>query len=229
MSEFIHLDLFSGLQGWRTNEEICYVGIDNDPKFDNTITKDIRRVTLTDISYAFGDKWYKYPLLITNSPVCTGFTVMQIGRNWNKCPDTGMLTAKTDTARLGLDLLHRSIALIEAIRAVYPLPVYWITENPRAAMRKMPIVQDLNRRTVTYCQYGETRQKPTDLWMCDFLFDEVPWIEPCKRGSPCHTPAPRGSYTGTQGMGKAESAKIPSQLSYAVAKAVLERGLADGN
>jgi hypothetical protein len=217
---FIHLDLYSGLQGWRTGKEVAYVGIDNDPQFDNTITKDMRRVTLTDISYAFGDKWLKYPLLITNSTVCTGFTVMQIGRNWNKCADTGMLTPKSDTARLGLDLLHRSMALIQAIQAMYPLPVYWVLENPRAAMRKMPIVQDLNRVTVTYCQYGEDRQKPTDLWSCDHLFNNVEWREPCKRGSPCHTPAPRGSYTGTQGMSKAESAKIPLELAESIVKAI---------
>ncbi len=47
------------------------------------------------------------------------------------------------------------------------------------------------------CQYGDTRQKPTDLW----TNHPDPQFKPmCKRGAPCHEPAPRGSRTGTQGL-----------------------------
>ena len=68
----------------------------------------------------------------------------------------------------------------------------------------------LHRKTVTYCQYGDTRMKPTDIWTnCDN------WIPKptCKNGSPCHISAPRGSSTGTQGLKSAiERAIIPEEL-----------------
>jgi hypothetical protein len=91
---------------------------------------------------------------------------------------------------------------------------YFLIENPRAKLRKMPIMQDLERRTVTYCQYGENRMKPTDLWG---RFPKSLTLAPmCKNGMPCHVAAPRGSTTGTQGMDSAESAKIPHALALAV-------------
>lgn len=40
----------------------------------------------------------------------------------------------------------------------------FVMENPRAALRKMPFMRGLDRRTVMYCRYGDTRMKPTDLW-----------------------------------------------------------------
>ena len=86
----------------------------------------------------------------------------------------------------------------------------WIMENPRGLMRKMEFVQALNRVTVSYCQYGDNRMKPTD------LFGEIPWLfEPklCKNGDKCHIAAPRGSRSGTQGMSKTEAGMIPFELS----------------
>ena len=75
------------------------------------------------------------------------------------------------------------------------------------------------RDTVWYCQYGENRAKPTDIWNND-----MEWIprEVCKNGNPdCHhQPAPRGSQTGTQCMKNAyEKSKVP----YELCKEILER------
>ena len=61
--------------------------------------------------------------------------------------------------------------------------------------------------------------KPTD------LFGNVPWLfipKLCKNGDPCHTPAPRGSTTGTQGMSKTEAGKIPFELSFRIREAAIE-------
>ena len=92
----------------------------------------------------------------------------------------------------------------------------WFVENPVGMLRKMPFILGLlkdtggSRHTVTYCQYGERRQKPTD------IFTNHPYPQfrpPCKRGAPCHDAAPRGSRTGTQGLkGKAVRAKLPAEL-----------------
>jgi hypothetical protein len=95
----------------------------------------------------------------------------------------------------------------------------WIMENPRALMRTMDFVKPYHRVTVSYCQYGDTRQKPTD------LFGQIPEsFRPklCREGARCHTPAPRGSRDGTQGMSKKEAGMIPYGLSLAIYKAVCE-------
>ena len=74
----------------------------------------------------------------------------------------------------------------------------------------MDWIKDYPRYTVTYCQYGETRMKPTDIWTNHPAPDFKP---PCKNGDPCHEPAPRGARTGTQKLkNSVEKARIPPQL-----------------
>jgi hypothetical protein len=86
----------------------------------------------------------------------------------------------------------------------------WLMENPRGMLRKLPCVAGLPRVTVTYCRYGDTRMKPTDLW------GSVPNWTPrpmCQNGNSDHEAAPRGAKTGTQGIkGSAERAVVPWEL-----------------
>ena len=72
-------------------------------------------------------------------------------------------------------------------------------------------MQDLPRKTVTYCKYGDMRMKPTDIWT-NCKFQERPMCSPGNRD--CHhIPAPRGSSTGTQGLANDyERSKIPAEL-----------------
>ncbi len=97
------------------------------------------------------------------------------------------------------------LALIRELK-----PKYWFIENPRGGMRKMTWMQGLPRYTVTYCQYGDNRMKPTDIW----TNHPAPRFRPmCKNGDPCHESAPRGSKTGTQGLkGSKERSIIPPAL-----------------
>ena len=71
-------------------------------------------------------------------------------------------------------------------------------------------MQGLPRYTVTYCQYGDERMKPTDIW----TNHPAPCFKPrCKNGDPCHVSAPRGARTGTQGLkGSKERSVIPEEL-----------------
>lgn len=72
-------------------------------------------------------------------------------------------------------------------------------------MEALPI-----RHTVTYCQYGDRRMKPTDIWT-----NNPAWIpkKACSNGDTCHIAAPRGSRTGTQGLvGDYERSKLPHDL-----------------
>lgn len=84
------------------------------------------------------------------------------------------------------------ISLIKELNSTY----YFI-ENPRGGMRKMSWMQELPRYTVTYCQYGDERMKPADIW----TNHSNPKFKPmCKNGDSCHVSAPRGAKTGTQGL-----------------------------
>lgn len=54
----------------------------------------------------------------------------------------------------------------------------------------MDFMHGLKCYTVTYCQYGDTRMKPTDIWTNHPAPNFKP---PCKNGDPCHDTAPRGT------------------------------------
>ena len=177
-------------RGWKT------LTIDNDPKFNSDWCGDIMKWEnpqgIVDILWA--------------SPPCQGFSVAAIGRNWNLDR-----TPKTDSARLAMELVRRTMEIIDHIE-----PDFWFIENPRGMLRKMEWfdkwVRDKGgvRRTVSYCQYGDTRMKPTDIWTNCLEWTPKPM---CKNGDPCHESAPRGSKTGTQGLvGAAERGRIPEQL-----------------
>ena len=69
----------------------------------------------------------------------------------------------------------------------------------------------LNDGILTHnCQYGDFRQKPTDIWTNHPNPDFKPM---CKRGAPCHMSAPRGSKSGTQLIkGARDRARLPDLL-----------------
>lgn len=74
----------------------------------------------------------------------------------------------------------------------------------------MDFMRGFPRYTVTYCQYGSTRMKPTDIWT---NHPDPKFKPPCHNGDCCHVAAPRGAKTGTQGLkGSIERAKIPNEL-----------------
>jgi hypothetical protein len=138
------------------------------------------------------------------SPPCEAFSVASIGHHWGG--GARQYQPKTTHAVLSQKIVEHSVKLVQAIKP----PSGWMMENPRGVLRKLPCVAGLPRVTVSYCQYGDTRMKPTDLW------GEVPHWNPrpmCKNGDPCHEAAPRGAKTGTQGIhGAAERAVVPWAL-----------------
>lgn len=169
----------------------------------NTITTDFKQYGDIDIVCDILDfDYFDLPPIdiVWASPPCTYFSVASIGKHWNR--DN---TPKTKQARESLELVKKTIEIID-----YLGPTYWIIENPRGKLRKLDILKDLPRYTVTYCQYGDNRMKPTDIWT------NIPWTPRpmCKNGMPCHESAPRGSMLGTQSYGrnKYESSKVPYEL-----------------
>jgi hypothetical protein len=178
------------------------VTLDFDPRFEadiiaNVLDFDIKSLGRFDVVLA--------------SPPCETFSVASIGHHWNKDK-----TPKTDQAILGLQIVNRTLEIIHETA-----PEFWIIENPRGMMRNVEPLKPFKRTTVTYCQYGEHRMKPTDLW-----HEMPPGFEfrpRCAKRAPCHVAAPRGSLTGTQGMKNyAVKSIIPRQLAEDVC-AVIER------
>ena len=152
------------------------------------------------------------PDVIWASPPCTAFSVAAIGKNWTKVGNDYL--PKNPRAELGLKLVQKTLEIIE-----YFKPTYFFIENPRGMLRKMPMMAHLKRQGVTYCQYGDTRMKPTDIWT-----NSDKWIPRpmCSNGSPCHISAPRGSRTGTQGLANAyERSKIPEDLCIDILKSCI--------
>ena len=160
------------------------------------------------------------PDMIWASPPCTTFSVASIGRHWNGSRKGGH-TPKTEDAEIGLAIMRKTVEIINYFLRVNPNLIYFI-ENPRGLMRKMPEMQALPRHTVTYCQYGDERMKPTDIWTNSQTWVPRPM---CKNGAPCHVAAPRGSRTGTQGMKNAyERSKLPPELCNEIIDSVEIKG-----
>ena len=145
--------------------------------------------------------------ILWSSPPCTAFSVACIGRNWDKDKQP-----KSENAFLGIALVEHTIKLIAENK-----PKYWFIENPRGMLRividKLFIkynITNYKRDTITYCQYGDTRMKPTDIWNNCYSWKPRP---ACKNGDSCHISAPRGSRTGTQGLSNAvDRGIIPPEL-----------------
>ena len=156
------------------------------------------------------------PDVIWASPPCTGFSVAAIGKSWNRD-----YTPKSDTAKQGLKLVEKTKEIIEYYQKLNP-NLIWFIENPRGMLRKLPIMDFAPiRNTVTYCQYGDSRMKPTDIWT-----NWKTWIPrvACKNGASCHISAPRGSRTGTQGLkGAYLRSQIPAELFIEIRKSLKEK------
>lgn len=148
------------------------------------------------------------PDVIWASPPCTGFSVASIGTHWGG--GYRGYEPKTDTARLGIELVKKTQEIIEHYKKLNP-NLIWYMENPRGVLRKLDVVKNLPiRQSVTYCQYGDNRMKPTDIWTNNGNWIPKPM---CKNGDKCHISAPRGSKTGTQGKkGAYERSIIPKEL-----------------
>lgn len=143
--------------------------------------------------------------VIWASPDCTTFSVAAISHHRKRNPVTGNLDPISEYAKFCDEVDKNMLKLIRELK-----PKYWFIENPRGGMRKMDFMQGLPRYTVTYCQYGDTRMKPTDIWT---NHSDPKFKPPCKNGSPCHVSAPRGATTGTQGLkGAIERSKIPEDF-----------------
>lgn len=169
--------------------------------FENIdLYEDISKVTAEDILKLFGK-----PDVIWASPDCATFSIAAISHHRKKNPETGSLEPVSAYAKFCDRVDKHVLELIEQLQ-----PKYYFIENPRGGMRKMEWMKNLPRYTVTYCQYGDNRMKPTDIWT---NHPNPEFLPMCHNGDSCHVPAPRGSKTGMQGLkGSRERSVIPQKL-----------------
>jgi site-specific DNA-cytosine methylase len=152
------------------------------------------------------------PDIIWASPPCTTFSVASIGHHWTG--GSRAYVPKTKEAEVGKTIAVRTKQII-----MHFDPLFYFIENPRGLLRKMDFMQDMMRHTVTYCQYGDDRMKPTDIWTNNINWNPRPV---CRNGDPCHVAAPRGARTGTQGIkGAYDRSKIPDQLCQEILESCL--------
>ena len=163
----------------------------------------IGTIDAIDIISRFG-----IPDVIWASPDCTSYSIAAISHHRKK-EANGNLAPVSDYAKFCDEVNQHVLYLINELQCYKPDLVYFI-ENPRGGMRKMNFMKDLPRYTLTYCQYGDERMKPTDIWT---NYPNPKFKPMCKNGDPCHVKSPRGSKTGTQGRKNSiERSLIPKEL-----------------
>ena len=127
------------------------------------------------------------PDVIWASPPCTSYSIAAISHHRKNGVATSDFAKKSDK------MMERTHQIIEYFTKFNPDLIYYI-ENPRGMLRKMPFMEFHEiRHTVTYCQYGDTRMKPTDIWTNNRHWQPLPM---CKNGAPCHVSAPIRIVTG---------------------------------
>lgn len=180
------------------------ISFEMNPKFQTTEIVNVFDLSAKDLIQRYGR-----PDFVWASPPCTAFSVASIGKHWALID--GVHQPKTDDAVLSQELVKHTISLINDLNPRFG----WLIENPRGILRKLPFMQDLPRRTITYCQYGDFRMKPTDLWG-----SVEGWTakEPCKNGDTCHESAPRGSSKGTQSI---KEVHLKSMIPYSLGEEIL--------
>ena len=166
--------------------------------FENIdLVTDIGGMTAQDVPFVPDMVWASFD--------CTTYTIAAISTHRHGTEPKTEYAAKCD------EVNQHVISLIKEWQKQNPQLTFYF-ENPRGMLRKMPFMQSFPRHTVWYCQYGDDRAKPTDIWTNDRNWKPRPM---CWNGNKnCHhQPAPRGSKTGTQGRkGSYERSKIPTAL-----------------
>ena len=206
------LELFAGSRSWgKIADELGYEVFSVDWKqFEGIdLVIDIEQLTENMLPWI--------PDVVIDGRPCTTYSMAAIShhRHQDGKPKTDF-APKCDRMNIKLNNLYKKWNCI-----------YYI-ENPRAMLRKMYFMKGMDRTTVTYCSYGDTRMKPTDIFSNNIrdMFNPKGWkpIAMCFNGNTkCHhEAAPRGSRTGTQGLkNNYERSKVPHKLSFDILKQTL--------
>jgi len=193
MEKIQHIEGFAGHSDYcKEAESRGYKGIsfEIEPRFNPTFCVDL----LTPEGQL---KMWEYVKMsntqsVWMSIVCTSFSLASGNKHWDKDK-----SPKTEEAIKGLQMLDFAKRIAEYCQANNK---FFFIENPNG--RAVWFLPDKWLKRVWYCQYGDIRAKPTNIWTnLDIEF------RTCHNGNPkCHHErAPRGSKIGTQGLKDSES------------------------
>ena len=195
MTEYRVLDLFCGLGGFSQafveSDRWTVTTVDIKARFEPDRVVDVFDLRPSDFEHDFD--------VVLASPPCEEFSPAN-NLNGERDPDPDAVA-----------LVYHALGIIRGID-----PEYWFVENPRGRLRSY-----IGRptTTVTYCQYGEPRMKPTDLW------GEHPGGfvgRRCDYGDDCHASNREG--TNNYPDDPNEKAEVPYPLSESIRDAC-EAGL----
>ena len=212
------LELFSGSrcigsEAERQGHNVCSVDWTDYPNTD--LVMDIGKIQMRDLPF--------FPDMIWASPDCTTYSIAACSTHrTNTKEPKSEYAIKCDTVN------QHWIGMMKALLEMNPTMVFFI-ENPRGMLRHMDWMQEFTRHTIWYCQYGDERAKPTDIWT-----NSRTWIpkKVCRNykydsegkiiNKHCHhSSARRGDKTGTQGRSNSfERSKIPKQLCQDIIKSL---------
>lgn len=201
------LELFAGSRSVGKEAEklgMNVFSVDWTPYENINLAIDIEMLKLSDVPFI--------PDVVWASPDCKTYSIAACSTHRKNS-----IEPKSDYAKKCDTVNKHFISLINEWLEINPDMVFFI-ENPRGMLRKMPFMQSFKRHTIWYCQYGDDRAKPTDIWT-----NSENWTPRgiCHNGNKkCHhEPAPRGSKTGTQGKkGSYQRSVIPQQLCIEILK-----------
>ena len=175
MPEYRVLDLFAGLggfsQAFAASDRWHVTTVEIEERFEPDIVADVFDLRPSDFDYFD---------VVLASPPCTQFSLAasSLERFVEGEP-------QTDDASDAVALVYHTLGLIKGLN-----PDFWFLENPQGWLRHV-IGTPTGR--VTYCQYGEDFQKPTDLWgvhPTGFTYRS------CSAGQDCHVYNTSGEYPG---------------------------------
>jgi hypothetical protein len=209
-SSMIIFDLFSGTRSaTRAFEQAGHtvISFELSPKHWATETVDVMDLKAKDLIAKYGQ-----PDFVWASPPCTTFSVASGYKYWQKTPN-GTIPKHPDVA-VAIELVRHTLNLIKELNPTKG----WLMENPRGMLRLQDVVKDIPRTTITYCQYGDFRMKPTDLW------GVVPGWTPrqvCKAGDGCHEAVPKSNRTaGSTRLSRKKRSMIPDKLGLEILDAI---------
>ena len=173
---------------------------------------DIGELTKEDIPFIPNVGWA--------SPDCTTYSIAACSTHRKQIEGTRHKEAVSDYAKKCDKVNQHFLRLFDYYLSINPDFVFFI-ENPRGNLRHMDWMQKYTRHTVWYCQYGDDRAKPTDIWTNSKTWKPRPMCKNYKYDKEgniidkhCHhESARRGAKTGTQGKkGSYQRSIIPEQL-----------------
>ncbi len=202
------LELFAGSRSvWKVAEKLWYEVFSVDYVWYKNIDleQDIETLTPQQIPWI--------PDVIWASFDCTTYSIAAVSYH-----RSNTITPISEYANKCDRVNTSTIKLIKYYLKLNPKLKFYI-ENPVGMLRKMPFMLEFHRETVWYCQYWDTRAKPTDIFTNDLSFKwkkchnkrkDTNWviIDHCH-----HQSAPRWSKTWTQWLKWSyDRSKIPKEL-----------------